>query len=160
MAGWNDRHLPHPLLAPWTDDFGPRSFGAIVPHAVEGKRKAHKLYDQVSSHERDATGAHHRRYCPVSDDHNLSDNLTPHGVANDARRGRPCSRSGRLRWLPATHSLHRRRTAADRIYVGRTGRRVPTLQSRRVLRSRRINPRRRRRDQNGPRRQWQSGIGD
>ena len=39
MAGWNDRHLPHPLLAPWTDDYGDRSFGAIVPHAVEGNGK-------------------------------------------------------------------------------------------------------------------------
>ena len=39
MAGWNDRHLPHPLLAPWTDDYGAASFGAIVPHAVEGNGK-------------------------------------------------------------------------------------------------------------------------
>ena len=39
MAGWNDRHLPHPLLAPWTDDYIGRSFGAIVPHAVEGNGK-------------------------------------------------------------------------------------------------------------------------
>ena len=36
MPAWNDRQLPHPLLAPWTDDYGERTFGAIVPHAVEG----------------------------------------------------------------------------------------------------------------------------
>ena len=39
MAGWNDRHLPHPVLAPWTNDYGAGSFGAIVPHAVEGNGK-------------------------------------------------------------------------------------------------------------------------
>ena len=36
MPAWNDRQLPHPLLAPWTNDYGERAFGAIVPHAVEG----------------------------------------------------------------------------------------------------------------------------
>ena len=34
MTTWNDRLLPHPLLAPWTDDFPEASFEAQVPHAV------------------------------------------------------------------------------------------------------------------------------
>ena len=36
MPSWNDRQLPHPLLAPWSDDYGDRTFAAKVPHAVEG----------------------------------------------------------------------------------------------------------------------------
>ena len=35
MTMWNDRLLPHPLLAPWTDDYGDATFVATVPHAVE-----------------------------------------------------------------------------------------------------------------------------
>ena len=34
MTTWNDRLLPHPLLAPWTDDYPGTSFAAQVPHAV------------------------------------------------------------------------------------------------------------------------------
>ena len=34
MTTWNDRLLPHPLLAPWTDDYGDATFVANVPHAV------------------------------------------------------------------------------------------------------------------------------
>ena len=34
MTTWNDRLLPHPLLAPWTDDYSEASFTAQVPHAV------------------------------------------------------------------------------------------------------------------------------
>ena len=34
MTTWNDRLLPHPLLAPWTDDYPEASFTAQVPHAV------------------------------------------------------------------------------------------------------------------------------
>ena len=34
MTMWNDRLLPHPLLAPWTDDFGDAKFAVTVPHAV------------------------------------------------------------------------------------------------------------------------------
>ena len=34
MTTWNDRLLPHPLLAPWTDDYPEASFEAQVPHAV------------------------------------------------------------------------------------------------------------------------------
>ena len=34
MITWNDRLLPHPLLAPWTDDYGDATFVANVPHAV------------------------------------------------------------------------------------------------------------------------------
>ncbi len=34
MTTWNDRLLPHPLLAPWTDDYPGASFEAQVPHAV------------------------------------------------------------------------------------------------------------------------------
>ena len=34
MTTWNDRLLPHPLLAPWTDDYPRASFAAQVPHAV------------------------------------------------------------------------------------------------------------------------------
>ena len=34
MTTWNDRLLPHPLLAPWTDDYEEASFTAQVPHAV------------------------------------------------------------------------------------------------------------------------------
>lgn len=31
---WNSRLLPHPLLAPWTNDYGAAEFVATVPHAV------------------------------------------------------------------------------------------------------------------------------
>lgn len=31
---WNSRLLPHPLLAPWTDDYGEAEFSATVPDAV------------------------------------------------------------------------------------------------------------------------------
>lgn len=34
MTVWNDRLLPYPLLAPWTDDYGEAVFLASVPHAV------------------------------------------------------------------------------------------------------------------------------
>ena len=34
MTMWNDRLLPHPLLAPWTDDYGDSEFVVTVPHAV------------------------------------------------------------------------------------------------------------------------------
>ena len=34
MTMWNDRVLPHPLLAPWTDDYGDAEFIVTVPHAV------------------------------------------------------------------------------------------------------------------------------
>lgn len=34
MTTWNDRLLPHPLLAPWTDDYPEANFTAQVPHAV------------------------------------------------------------------------------------------------------------------------------
>ena len=34
MTMWNDRLLPHPLLAPWTDDYGDAEFVVTVPHAV------------------------------------------------------------------------------------------------------------------------------
>lgn len=34
MIAWNDRLLPHPLLAPWTDDYGDATFVATVPSAV------------------------------------------------------------------------------------------------------------------------------
>ena len=34
MTTWNDRLLPYPLLAPWTDDYPEASFTAQVPHAV------------------------------------------------------------------------------------------------------------------------------
>ena len=34
MTTWNDRLLPHPLLAPWTDDYPDATFTAQVPHAV------------------------------------------------------------------------------------------------------------------------------
>jgi len=34
MTTWNDRLLPHPLLAPWTDDYPEATFAAQVPHAV------------------------------------------------------------------------------------------------------------------------------
>lgn len=40
MSAWNHRQLPHPLLAPWTDDYGDRKFSASVPHAVEGNGKS------------------------------------------------------------------------------------------------------------------------
>ena len=40
MTTWNDRLLPHPLLAPWNDDYTDATFAAQVPHAVlnNGKR--------------------------------------------------------------------------------------------------------------------------
>ena len=34
MTIWNDRLLPYPLLAPWTDDYGEAVFLVRVPHAV------------------------------------------------------------------------------------------------------------------------------
>lgn len=34
MTTWNPRYLPHPLLAPWNDDYGDSAFSAIVPQAV------------------------------------------------------------------------------------------------------------------------------
>lgn len=34
MTTWNSRELPYPLLAPWTDDYGDKEFGAVVPQAV------------------------------------------------------------------------------------------------------------------------------
>lgn len=34
MTTWNDRLLPYPLLAPWTDDYPDATFTAQVPHAV------------------------------------------------------------------------------------------------------------------------------
>ena len=34
MTTWNDRLLPHPLLAPWTTDYGDARFSANVPHVV------------------------------------------------------------------------------------------------------------------------------
>ena len=34
MTTWNDRLLPHPLLAPWNDDYTDATFNAQVPHAV------------------------------------------------------------------------------------------------------------------------------
>lgn len=34
MTTWNDRLLPHPLLAPWNDDYVDCAFNAQVPHAV------------------------------------------------------------------------------------------------------------------------------
>ena len=34
MTTWNSRQLPYPLLAPWTDDYGDKEFGAVVPQAV------------------------------------------------------------------------------------------------------------------------------
>lgn len=34
MTTWNPRHLPYPVLAPWNDDYGDKTFGAIVPQAV------------------------------------------------------------------------------------------------------------------------------
>ena len=34
MTTWNDRLLPHPLLAPWNDDYTDAIFSAQVPHAV------------------------------------------------------------------------------------------------------------------------------
>lgn len=34
MTTWNDRLLPHPLLAPWNDDYKDATFAAQVPHAV------------------------------------------------------------------------------------------------------------------------------
>ena len=34
MTTWNDRLLPHPLLAPWNDDYTDATFVAQVPHAV------------------------------------------------------------------------------------------------------------------------------
>ena len=40
MVMWNYRQLPHPLLAPWTDDYGDAQFIASAPPAVldNGKR--------------------------------------------------------------------------------------------------------------------------
>lgn len=34
MTTWNQRMLPYPLLAPWTEDYEHSSFGVVVPEAV------------------------------------------------------------------------------------------------------------------------------
>lgn len=34
MVMWNDRSLPYPVLAPWTDDYPDKSFGLEVPNSV------------------------------------------------------------------------------------------------------------------------------
>ncbi|MDE2864342.1 MAG: hypothetical protein OXR05_04520 [Gemmatimonadota bacterium] len=34
MSTWNHRLLPHPLLAPWSDDYPGKRFETSVPHAV------------------------------------------------------------------------------------------------------------------------------
>lgn len=34
MTTWNNRHLPYPLLAPWTDDYGDAVFSGNVPHVM------------------------------------------------------------------------------------------------------------------------------
>ena len=34
MTTWNNRHLPYPLLAPWTDDYGDAIFSGSVPHVM------------------------------------------------------------------------------------------------------------------------------
>ena len=34
MPTWNSRHLPYPLLAPWTDDYGDALFSGNVPHVM------------------------------------------------------------------------------------------------------------------------------
>ena len=34
MPTWNHRLLPHPLLAPWSDDYPGKAFETLVPHAV------------------------------------------------------------------------------------------------------------------------------
>ena len=43
MSTWNDRLLPYPLLAPWTDDYGEATFMATVPHAVLNNGKSISL---------------------------------------------------------------------------------------------------------------------
>ena len=50
---WNDRLLPHPLLAPWTDDYGDAEFVVNVPHAVLNNGKQINLtikYHLTSEH--------------------------------------------------------------------------------------------------------------
>ena len=34
MTTWNNRHLPYPLLAPWTDDYRDGIFSGNVPHVM------------------------------------------------------------------------------------------------------------------------------
>ena len=53
MAIWNDRLLPHPLLAPWTDDYGEEDFVVSVPNAVLNNGKQISLtikYHLTSPH--------------------------------------------------------------------------------------------------------------
>ena len=50
---WNDRLLPHPLLTPWTDDYGDAEFKVNVPHAVLNNGKQINLtikYHLTSEH--------------------------------------------------------------------------------------------------------------
>ena len=50
---WIDRLLPHPLLAPWTDDYGDAEFVVNVPHAVLNNGKQINLtvkYHLTSEH--------------------------------------------------------------------------------------------------------------
>ena len=54
---WIDRLLPHPLLAPWTDDYGDAEFVVNVPHAVLNNGKQINLtvkYHLTSQHLRQA----------------------------------------------------------------------------------------------------------
>jgi len=52
MPTWNDRTLPHPLLAPWTSDYGDRIFKASVPNAVlnNGKQVTLTIKCHLTSH--------------------------------------------------------------------------------------------------------------
>ena len=52
MPAWNSRQMPHPLLAPWSDDYDEESrFAATVPGAVltgSGSINLHIQYDLCS----------------------------------------------------------------------------------------------------------------
>ena len=65
MTMWNDRLLPHPLLAPWTDDYGDAEFVATVPHAVLNNGRQISLtikYHLTSSYLRQILVEHRAEY--------------------------------------------------------------------------------------------------
>ena len=68
MTTWNDRLLPYPLLAPWTNDYGDATFVANVPHVVLNNGKNINLtikYHNTSQALRDLISERRAKYVVV-----------------------------------------------------------------------------------------------
>ena len=68
MTTWNDRLLPYPLLAPWTNDYGDATFVANVPHVVLNNGKQINLtikYHNTSQALRDLISERKAKYVVV-----------------------------------------------------------------------------------------------